>query len=722
MSESERKTDARPGLQRFKLSVQRNRFYFYTFACLVAFLMSWLGFIHVSFLFTATMWVVAASSAVLLYLVYRRWWRLNLDPAWFVLDSVLVTWAIYRSGGSHSPWFPWYVASISGAAVVGGLWWGLAMAVVDCASYLGLLVATGEVVFPSGEFAYHLGVMVSLLCAPVFFLMGTVELQKKRLRVKQLEEDDQRKLAELTRLTEALDRRTQELAEANVKVREADRLKSQFLANMSHELRTPLNSIIGFSEILLTSLEDRIPEKELHFLGNINSSGQHLLGIINDILDISKIEAGRMEMLPERFPLESVLSGVCTVMHGIADRRGIALNLDVPPDLPEIEADAVKVKQIFYNLLSNAVKYSQDNTSIDITARFLDAGASPLKEASVGVAVLDKGLGIDPQYHEAIFEEFKQLESGPGRSGGTGLGLALVKRLVGMHGGRITLESALGQGSAFTVVLPLRYAGAAAETSAPAIATPGASTVLVVEDDPTAYESIARELARVRLAPVRARSGEEALRLARELSPAAITLDIVLPGIDGWEVLKRLKEDAATRGIPVIIISLLDNREMGAALGADDYFLKPIDGPALIQRVQELIPAATPQEVRLLLIDDDPKLHELLDGVLAPCGYRVDHALSGQEGLSKAAAASYDLVILDLLMEGMDGFQVAGAMKAQPATAALPILVLTAKDMTLDEHKQLLGKVSALIQKGTTSPAALVGVIRDLVARSQKRS
>jgi len=732
--ERDQRRREKPGLQRFKLASQVNRAVFYTFACVVGILLQVLGAIHLSYLFFLSLWALAVLSALVLYFVYSRWWRLNLDPIWFIFDSAMVTWVVFWSGGSHSPWFPWYVASIGAAAVGGGVKWALAMAVVDCASYLGLLVATGEVAFASGAFVHELSLMISLFCAPAFLLLGTVALQKKRLKIKQLEENERRKVAELTQVTEALNRRTQELAEANVKVSGADKLKSQFLANMSHELRTPLNSIIGFSEIMLTREDAQIAERDLRFLKNIHTSGQHLLGLINDILDLSKIEAGRAEVFPEQFPIEYVLDGVCTIMRGVADRRGVVLQLDLPPDLPQLEADVVKVKQIFYNLLSNAVKFSPDKASVIVAARSLDANASALGVPSIRVAVRDHGQGIDPKYHEAIFDAFRQLDSAAGRSfGGTGLGLALVKRFVELHGGHITVESSPGHGTSFAVLLPLRFMGVSSGppsptvvsgtlSEPPAVASEGAFTVLVVEDDPTAYEAIARELVRVRLAPVRARSGEEAIRLARELSPAAITLDIILPGMDGWETLKRLKEDPVARGIPVIIISLLDNRELGMALGADDYFLKPIDGGAFLQRIQELIPSSAPHEARLLLIDDDPKMHDLLENVLLPAGYVLEHASSGQEGLDKAAAGEYNLVILDLLMEGMDGFEVAAALRAQPATAALPILVLTAKEMTIEEHGKLLGKVNALLQKGTASMVSLVTAIRDLVARRQKRS
>jgi signal transduction histidine kinase/CheY-like chemotaxis protein len=718
--------DIHPPLQRFKLAVQRSRILFYTFASIVALLYEAIGVFSVGVPFILMLGSLAILSAVILYLTYRHWWRVNLDPLWFLLDGALVTWMVYATGGVESPWFPWYVASMSEAAVVGGFRWAVVMALLDSIGYMAVLMGLGQVTFPSDAFFHHLAVILSLFCAPAFFLWGTVELQRKRKIIKQLKENESHKVAELTRLTEALDQRTTELADANLKIRQADRMKSQFLANMSHELRTPLNSIIGFSEILQTRLERDLPDKYMRFLQNINASGEHLLGIINDLLDLSKIEAGKMEVNAERFSIESVLRGVCTIMKGIADKRGIEFELEFQPTLPALEADPVKVKQVFYNLLSNAVKFSKDKSTIRISARKLDGGASPLGEEALEVSIADDGIGIDPQFHEAIFDEFRQVDNTSTRTfGGTGLGLTLVKRFVELHRGQVLVDSSLGKGSVFNVTLPVHFKGVVGRTAEtpPTLRTPnGLCHVLVVEDDPSAYEAVSAQLAKERMIAVRARFGEEAIRLARETRPAVITLDIILPDMDGWEVLKRLKEDPLTRSIPVVIVSLLDNRELGLALGAEDYFMKPIEGQAFIQRLKELVPPGNVEESTLLLIDDDARLHEMLDALLLPQGYLLDHAMTGVEGLRMASAKGYAIVILDLLMEEMDGFQVAQELKAAERTRDLPILVLTAKELTQEDRKRLSGKVTTMMQKGATSAADLVGAVHDLVQRCAGRA
>lgn len=717
--------NGREPLQRFKLAVQRNRIIFYTFAVGIALIFKLIGVFHIGYSVIIGIWAVAVASAYALRAVYAKWWRLALDPVWFVLDAALVTFAVYATGGANSPWFPWYVASMGGAAVAGGFEWAIIMALLDLTAYMSILMAMGQVHFFDAGFFHYLTVAISLFCAPAFFLWGTVDLQKKRVLIKQLKENESRKVAELTRLTEALDQRTRDLTEANLQVRQADRLKSQFLANMSHELRTPLTSIIGFSEVLEQRLEGRLGERDIGFLEHIHTSGEHLLGVINDILDLSKIEADKMELVPEPVRLAEIVAGVATVMKGITDKRRIVVKADIPSDLPEVSADPVRVKQILYNLLSNAVKFSPDGSAVRVTARALGPAETPFGNEGVSLFVADQGVGIDPRFHGVVFEEFRQVDDSSSRPyGGTGLGLALVKRFVELHGGAVSLESAPGKGSTFTVILPVDFAGQDAGASSRAIGelVGHGTRILVVEDDPTAYELIARALTRAALVPIRARTGAEALKLALDAKPSAVTLDLILPDMDGFKVLQQLKEGAETRALPVVIVSMLDNKDLGLALGADDYFLKPIESAALVQRLMQLLPGGGPQPARLLVVDDDPKFHDLLEAMLAPRGWILDHALTGAEGVAKAAKAPYDLVILDLMMEGMDGFEAATRLRAAPGGESVPILVLTAKELNLSDHQKLLGKVTAVARKGTATPAALVEMIQGALKRNTRRT
>ncbi|HVT01897.1 MAG TPA: response regulator [Thermoanaerobaculia bacterium] len=516
-----------------------------------------------------------------------------------------------------------------------------------------------------------------------------------------------------------IERRQRERDEANERTRE----KSQFLANMSHELRTPLNAIIGFSEILRTRFSDRLNDKELKFVDNIHTSGQHLLGIVNDILDLSKIEAGRMEIHPELFSVPTAIEGVCNLMKGFSSRRNIAFVIDAGP-LPELHADPVKFKQILYNLISNAVKFSPDHSVVRIEAREVGAEDSPVGEQAVAVAVIDQGIGIDPGDHELIFREFQQVDATAARNfEGTGLGLSLVRKMVEMHKGSVVVKSTLGQGSTFIVTFPLDYRGVQKST-APfhdlTEASPNLS-ILVVEDDLEAFENIRRHLHRAGYATIWARTGEEALSIARVSHPAAITLDVVLPGIDGWEVLKMLKSDPATWHIPIIMVSTLDNRELGMALGVDDYLIKPVNSNQLLDVLGQLV-ISTSSESTLLVIDDDAELHEMLETKLAPLGTRIEYATSGAEGIALALAAPPSLVILDLMMENMDGFEVAARLRSHPATSHVPILVLTARDLTNSDRGRLRGKIEAIVKKGDVSAARIVGVVQELIERHHRSS
>ncbi|MEA2462295.1 MAG: hypothetical protein QOJ98_42, partial [Acidobacteriota bacterium] len=313
-------------------------------------------------------------------------------------------------------------------------------------------------------------------------------------------------------------------------------------------------------------------------LQKINAAGRHLLGLINDILDLSKIEAGKMEIYPEFFSAAPVIESVCSVMRGMA-RANAKIVVDVEPDLPQIETDLAKFKQVLFNLLSNAVKFSPDGTAIRVTAK--------LRDGALTVSVRDEGIGIDPAHHALIFEEFRQVDSSARREfGGTGLGLALVRKFVELQGGSVAVDSALGAGSTFSFTLPVQSrAAVVTRVQEPQLE---AARVLVIEDDANAFELIATALGSAGFFAIRARHGDEALRLARESKPVAITLDLVLPGVDGWEVLKRLKGDPATRDLPVVIISMVENRDLGLALGADDYFVKPVDRDQLVRELRRV--------------------------------------------------------------------------------------------------------------------------------------
>ncbi len=386
----------------------------------------------------------------------------------------------------------------------------------------------------------------------------------------------------------------QALIQANRQLEDASRAKSDFLASMSHELRTPLNAIIGFSEVLLDPELNPMPEdQQKQFQENIHRSGRHLLGLINDILDLSKVEAGRMELRRETVHLSELIRGCLAIVQPLASKKRITLDADCLPGDLTIAVDPARVKQILYNLLSNAVKFTPEGGRVTVVADISGVDAR--------VAVRDTGIGIKTEDQALLFEEFRQLDQGPARQQeGTGLGLALVRRLVELHGGRVWLESTPGQGSCFTFTLPLVQGtnqpveAATSQETARSAETLGQlrdSTklpILVVEDQREAAELLTLHLTRADYEVYRAATGHEALEMARRIQPFAITLDVMLPGSDGWEFLRAVRSDPQLAHVAVIVVSVVDNRELGFALGATDYLVKPIDNDALLAILERL--------------------------------------------------------------------------------------------------------------------------------------
>ncbi len=510
------------------------------------------------------------------------------------------------------------------------------------------------------------------------------------------------------------------LRELEVRNREAQRAneaKSTFLANMSHELRTPLNSIIGFSELLVEKLEGEIEERHRHFLRLILTSGQHLLAIINDILDLSKVEAGKMQVFPEVFSPRLAIEGVQQVMKPVAAKKDVAIEVIVDSDTPDLESDTGKFKQVLYNLVSNAVKFSSPGSSVTIHC-WRD-------EDMISVAVSDRGIGIAQDQLDTIFDEFKQVESSMSRRfEGTGLGLSLVRRFVEFLGGDVRVESRLGIGSTFTfripLVLPEKLRKDERKPQPQDLPAQTRGRVLVVEDDDPSWEMIRSALAESELNAVRAETGEEALRLVRTVRPAAITLDISLPGeMSGWDVLKDLKSDRLTLDIPVIIVSHSEDHELGIALGADDYLVKPIAAERLNERLKELVSARRSERAhRLLLVDDDKMVHHILGGFLKDAGYEVISALTGREGIKMAIDSSPDAIILDLILPDLSGFQVAETLRQLAETRRIPVIVLTSKDLNTTEQSNLENHLEKIVRKGTGTRPALLDAIDRVLPRS----
>jgi CheY-like chemotaxis protein/anti-sigma regulatory factor (Ser/Thr protein kinase) len=497
---------------------------------------------------------------------------------------------------------------------------------------------------------------------------------------------------------------------------------------MSHELRTPLNAIIGFSEVLIERMFGDLNERQDEYLNDILTSGRHLLSLINDILDLSKVEAGRMELELGTFSLPEALENGLTMIRERAGNHGIALSLEVDPEIAVVEADERKVKQIVFNLLSNAVKFTPDGGSVDVTARIIDGG--------VTIAVRDTGIGIASDEQDQVFEEFRQAGQSMQRAEGTGLGLALVKRFVELHGGQITLESEVGVGSTFTFSLPHARPASLADPLDAAVALTdrataplgplpepilaaarqnGAShpTVLIVEDDPASIDLLKLHLGTAGFEIAVAKDGATGLELARQLRPACIVLDILLPRIDGWDVLAKVKEDPLTRSIPIVVVSMLDERGKGFALGASEYLLKPIRADALRTTIQRLVQSAQ-RSATLLAVDDDPLAIELIRATLEPEGYTVLTATGGADAIDLARRTHPDLIILDLVMPEVNGFAVVEELRKDAATVDIPIVVLTSKTMTAEDKARLNGHISHLAGKSGFDRAAFLALVRGL--------
>ncbi|HYO45569.1 MAG TPA: GAF domain-containing protein [Gemmatimonadota bacterium] len=506
-----------------------------------------------------------------------------------------------------------------------------------------------------------------------------------------------------------------ELLQARREAEGASRSKSQFLANMSHELRTPLNAIIGYSEMLVEEAEDTGNEAMLADLGKIHSAGRHLLSLINDILDLSKIEAGKMDLYVEEFALAPVIEDVVSTVKPLAEKSGARLEVVGLGDLGTMRSDVTRIRQVLLNLLSNACKFTQGGTVRLTVAREAGEGGEWLR-----FLVSDDGIGMTPDQLERLFQAFTQASaSTSARFGGTGLGLAISRQFCRMMGGDIQVVSEEGAGSTFTVrlpaVTPTRVPEAAPGYVADADEAPSGSvagTVLVVDDEPTARELMARHLRRAGYQVVEAADGRAGLEAARACRPDVITLDVLMPQMDGWAVLKELKSDPALADIPVIMATITDERNLGIALGASEYLTKPIDRERLAAILARYSRADAPR--RVLVVEDDEAARALIRRALEAEGWEVDEAENGRVALERLAETEPALVLLDLMMPEMDGFEFLETLRGGADPSGVPVVVITAKELTEEDHLRLNGGVERIVQKGSRD--RFLREVRDFVA------
>jgi signal transduction histidine kinase/DNA-binding response OmpR family regulator len=507
-----------------------------------------------------------------------------------------------------------------------------------------------------------------------------------------------------------LQQRASALENANVGLQELDRLKDQFLANVSHELRTPLNSVIGFSEVLLKGRAGEINPDQRDCVHNILVSGEHLLDLINDILDLSKIEAGRMVLELQRFEVPELMAEVQTTVRPMIENKSQVLTADLAEDLPSLTADRFRIKQVLLNLLSNATKFTPAGGHITLSCSLVDP-------ATMIFSVTDTGIGIKAEEQEIIFEEFRQASgSSAGRAKGTGLGLAISNRLIELHGSGIWVESEYGRGATFSFLLPIDgFCGVALESSDKATETKAKKKILVVEDDHQFSNLLSLYLRQEGYDAVQHYSGDGVVELVRETGPALITLDLVLPERSGWDVLRDLKSTYETRDIPILVISVLEDKKRALSLGATEYLVKPVhleDLHALLSRMTTHRSAT--RRTKVLLIDDDPEMLRLLEAMIPAQAYEIVGARDGEQGLSLVEAEQPDIVLLDLMLPGISGAEVLQELRVNAQTADLPVVVLTAKILGGEEQQNLAAQVQGLMKKTALTPRSLLAELRRL--------
>lgn len=502
----------------------------------------------------------------------------------------------------------------------------------------------------------------------------------------------------------------QQLELSNREVERATRLKSEFLANMSHELRTPLNAIIGFSELLSSETVVTKDEKYKRWIGHIEKSGRHLLRLVNDILDLSKIEAGHIDLEIEHFPLEAAIPEVLSNIRYLAMAKKIAVEVDTEPDIVLL-ADRVRFKQILYNLLNNAVKFTPEDGEIRLKVQH--------NKNFVFITVADTGIGILEEDQKVIFDEFRQVGEMSRTVEGTGLGLAITKRLVERLGGTIEVKSEIGKGSRFTFTVPAGKTVSEVGLEPPATFAPPIREIpliLIVESEAPVRQLLISYLASGGFQIETASSGPEALEKAAKLLPDAITINMLLPGRSGWATLHDLKRNPSTSGIPVLIVSIIDNKGRGFALGAAEYLVRPVQKDILLTALRKHLGPRSPQTI--LVVDDDPASLQLATQVLERERFIVLNSQSGKEALSIMSRTRVDAVLLDLMMPEMDGFEVLRRIRDDSATSDMPVFILTAADLTESDNDFLQRATQGFFKKGDSWREELLAQVRKTVGRA----
>jgi signal transduction histidine kinase/CheY-like chemotaxis protein len=540
-------------------------------------------------------------------------------------------------------------------------------------------------------------------------MLAQIQQNEKALREARddLELRVKERTAELEKAKEELEAFSFSILRAKEELERASKFKDQFLSTMSHELRTPLNAVLGFSELLTEERYGPLNERQQRYVKHIHTGGKHLLSLINDILDLSKIEAGRLELTFESVPVPASFAEVLDTMRPLADKKSQTLMREAPSGL-SVRADPTRFKQILMNLIGNAIKFTPEGGEIQLSADPLDG--------AVRVEVRDSGPGIPLEEQQRIFEAFYRMGDVDKKTEGTGLGLAITRRLVELHGGNLGIESQLGSGSCFFFILPT--AGPAEARKAPPsrskIPASESTRILVIEDDRAAAQLLQSHLTSAGYDVVLCDQPARALEMAADLLPSAVTMDVIMRPISGWELLSAFKADPRTAKIPVVLVTIIDQPATGSSLGADEYILKPVNKATLLAAVERClndrkrIGRARP----ILVVEDDAPTREFVAELLSKSGYAVATAADGAEARSRVAASLPELVILDLVLPHSSGFQLLAEWRTSSRTADLPVFVLTSKDLTPEEREYLRVNTVLLLQKQQSWQETLIAQLR----------
>ncbi len=683
---------------------------------------------HVSTAELASVGGLLIGFALLSWAALAAFWgktgRVDLGLVFLTLDIPVWLIVIHASGGERSWLFPLLLLRTTDQSFI-SVKRVVAMAITSTAGYLALLLWLGAA---GGRPLADPAVLTK-----VFLVAGFNAYLA--LAARQADAYRTRTAAAMTvarGLIQQLNDRTRELLEAKARSEEANRTKSAFLANMSHELRTPLNAIIGYSELLkeeAASGASTVTGEDLAAdLDKIHVAGKHLLGLINDILDLSKIEAGKMELFLEEVDLADLVAELSATVRPLMRRNGNLLEVRGAQAAGRLRTDVVKLRQILLNLLSNASKFTQKGQVTLEVLRGRDERAAEI----VTFVVSDTGIGMDPEQMGRVFAAFTQADSSTTRKfGGTGLGLAISKRFAQMLGGDVNASSTPGKGSTFRATFPVVAAGAGSSSASAvrgrlstasgrlstlsdkvrSVATAG--VVLVIDDDPASRDLTADILTREGFQVATAASGDEGLSLARQLRLSAITLDVMMPGRDGWSVLAELKSDPQLADVPVVLVTIVDDRQRGFALGASEYLTKPVERERLAAVVSRFRRGTGTGKV--LVAEDDRGTREMLANMLRAEGWQVLEAADGEQALAFYEKDRPDLVLLDMMMPKMDGFEFVARVKELPDAPRVPIVVLTAMELSEEDQRRLNHGVERVLQKGAYTLRELEFELRALL-------